>query len=106
MPRLRSLTRQLQTVDLRRARPAEKTADPFYSTPDYRLWRTAVISRAHGRCEWVGCTEPSGRRYADHIVEIKDGGEPFDIANGQCLCHRHHAQKTAAERAKRMTQKY
>jgi 5-methylcytosine-specific restriction endonuclease McrA len=37
----------------------------------------------------------------DHIIEIKDGGEPFDIKNTQSLCHLHHNKKSALERKKR-----
>jgi hypothetical protein len=40
--------------------------------------------------------------FADHIVELKDGGAAFDVANGQCLCGSHHTLKTNAERARRM----
>jgi 5-methylcytosine-specific restriction protein A len=32
--------------------------------------------------------------YADHIVELRDGGQPFDLRNGQCLCAVHHERKT------------
>lgn len=45
---------------------------------------------------------PVERLFADHIVELKDGGAPFDVANGQALCGAHHTLKTAAERQKRM----
>lgn len=31
----------------------------------------------------------------DHIIELKDGGAPFDEDNVQSLCHRHHNKKTA-----------
>jgi hypothetical protein len=40
--------------------------------------------------------------FADHIREIGDGGAPFDLANGQCLCGAHHTRKTTATRAKRL----
>jgi nitrite reductase/ring-hydroxylating ferredoxin subunit len=40
--------------------------------------------------------------FADHIVEVKDGGAKFDLANGQCLCGSCHTRKTAAARAQRM----
>jgi 5-methylcytosine-specific restriction endonuclease McrA len=33
----------------------------------------------------------------DHIVALRDDGDPFDLANLQPLCHRHHAAKTARE---------
>jgi 5-methylcytosine-specific restriction protein A len=39
--------------------------------------------------------------FADHIEELQDDGDPFDVANGQCLCGSHHTLKTAAVRARR-----
>jgi hypothetical protein len=39
--------------------------------------------------------------FADHRIEIKDGGHPFDLNNGQCLCSTHHELKTMAARAAR-----
>ncbi|OYW50928.1 MAG: hypothetical protein B7Z34_03715 [Novosphingobium sp. 12-62-10] len=44
---------------------------------------------------------PDHRMFADHKVEIKDGGAPFDLDNGQCLCGQHHSLKTAQARAAR-----
>lgn len=38
---------------------------------------------------------------ADHIIEIKDGGDIWDSNNLQGLCTYHHGVKTAAERVKR-----
>jgi 5-methylcytosine-specific restriction enzyme A len=39
--------------------------------------------------------------FADHVVELRDGGSPFDLANGRCLCGAHHTRKTNEARAKR-----
>ena len=39
--------------------------------------------------------------FADHIVELKDGGAPYDLNNGQCLCGSCHTRKTVAERVRR-----
>ena len=92
-----------------RVKPAPKRADPLYSTPEYLAWREQVIVRAGRRCEAIDngqrCTkaEPYNRMFADHIVEVRDDGARFDIANGQCLCGAHHTLKTVAERAKRAT---
>jgi nitrite reductase/ring-hydroxylating ferredoxin subunit len=82
-------------------KPAEKRADPIYSTPEFKQWRTVVIRRAGNICQWPGCTRSERRMFADHIVEVKDGGALFDPANGQCLCGSHHSLKTVAERRKR-----
>lgn len=99
---LRNLPSRLRTADLSCARVPAKTADPLYATPEYKLWREAVIARADGRCQARGCGRRERRMFADHVVEVKDGGARFDPANGQCLCGSHHTAKTAAERAKRM----
>lgn len=40
-------------------------------------------------------------RVIDHVVEIADGGQRYDIDNLQALCHACHNRKTADERAKR-----
>lgn len=37
----------------------------------------------------------------DHIIEVEDGGEFYDIDNLQSLCPRHHNVKTGAEKKKR-----
>jgi hypothetical protein len=40
--------------------------------------------------------------YADHIVELRDGGALLDLNNGQCLCGSHHEIKTMTARAHRL----
>lgn len=105
LPTLRPL---VKTLDTRTVPVEPKRADPFYLTPEYRAWRDAVIRRAGRRCEAVDAgvrchkAEPQHRLFADHVRERRDGGALYDIANGKCLCGRHHSLKTAGERAKRM----
>jgi len=88
--------------------PQPKTADVVYLTTDHRAWRRAVLDRAGNRCQalddGVRCTnaEPECRLFADHIIEIKDGGHATDIANGQALCGRHHSIKTNHARVLRL----
>lgn len=97
----------LPSMDGRRIAVLPKQAAPVYHTPEYRAWRAAVIARAGGRCEAVDegrrCekAEPGHRMFADHRVEIRDGGAKHDVANGQCLCGAHHTIKTARARAAR-----
>ena len=94
--------------DSRAIKPEAKTAEPFYRTADYRAWREAVIRRAGRRCEAIDngwrCTkaEPRYRIFADHRTELRDGGAPLDVANGQALCSSHHVAKTYRARAERM----
>ena len=106
--RLRPLIGRL--ADSRPVKPEAKRADPFYLTPEYRAWRETVISRAGRRCEDIDeatgqrCAkaEPRHRMFADHIIEVKDGGAPYDPINGKCRCGSHHTRKTAQARADRL----
>lgn len=88
-------------------RPEPKAVDPYYLTDEHRAWREQVIRNANDRCQWiengVRCSKaaPKHRMFADHVRERRDGGAPFDPANGQCLCGRHHSLKTAKARAQR-----
>src|SRR3546814_20236885 len=76
-------------------RAAPNVAEQFYSS---REWRSLVasIKRERGdRCERPGCTTPTQRVIADHIVERKDGGADLDAGNIELLCFTHHQRKTA-----------
>lgn len=44
-------------------------------------------------------------KIVDHIIELEDGGEPFDINNLQHLCHSCHNTKTGQEARKRNRKK-
>lgn len=106
--KLRFAQPRIPTADISIAKQPPKVKDPELSTPEFRAWRRAVMHRAGYRCQWVEhgqrCTKsaPDHRLIADHIVERKDGGAPYDPANGQALCDSHHTLKTNAARAKRM----
>jgi hypothetical protein len=106
MAKIKMIGPRVATIDTRAAKPPPKTADPIYSTPEYQEWRARVIARAKGICEWPGCGRKERRMFADHKVELADGGAPFDPANGQCLCGSHHTIKTNEARAKRMAERY
>ncbi|EHM00541.1 HNH endonuclease domain protein [Acetobacteraceae bacterium AT-5844] len=91
---------RIATLDLRTARPAPKVAASHYTRPEHRQWRAEVIRRAGGRCQ--GCGRGNTRLFADHIVELKDGGAPLALSNGQALCGSCHSAKTARSRAARL----
>lgn len=99
MSRLSTIKPRLAVANLSRAKVPPKTADPWYLTPEHRLWSRAVINRAGSQCEKCGRT--GTRLFADHIKEIRDGGELLDPMNGQALCGSCHGAKTHAERNKR-----
>ena len=106
--RIRTLAPLVPKGSGRTVAMAPKQVDPFYQSREYLAWREQVIALAGRRCVDVEngkrChkAEPLHRMFADHIKERRDGGDPLDPANGQCLCGRHHSLKTAAERAKRL----
>ena len=103
--RLTRLAGRIATLDTRCAQPAPKLADRFYTSPEYLAWRAIVIARAGGRCQDPACQRPgrrASRLFADHVVELKDGGAPLDPANGLARCGSCHTRKTIAARAARM----
>lgn len=94
----------VRTRDTSIARPRPKVAAPIYQTGDYKTWRQAVIARAGGLCQDRQCLTPlrkGMRLFADHVRELKDGGAPFDVANGLARCGSCHTRKTAAARVAR-----
>jgi len=101
MARLTMLSPRVPTMDTRTAKPPPKAADAELLSAEWREMRARVIRETRGRCQHPGCGKAEGRMYVDHIEERRDGGGVLDRANLQCLCPRHHALKTNAERAKR-----
>ena len=109
MPKLRSLAPLVRTTNTATTPLPPKVKAEVYTTPAFRAWRATVVGRAGGRCEYHDhhghrCTraQPEHRMFADHIVEIKDGGSLLDVTNGQCLCYSHHSIKTFEVRKKRL----
>lgn len=106
-PRLGTLKPAVGRLDTRTAHLPPKVADPHYNSAEHDAWRSVVIGRAGGQCEWIEdgrrCdrAQPHHRMFADHIKERSDGGADVDLANGQCLCGKHHTIKTNLERMKR-----
>lgn len=90
----------VRVADTRTARPAPKVADGFYLTPAWRAAREEAVALGLNRC--AKCGRTGCRLFVDHIVELQDGGAPFDQSNLEAICGSCHSAKTAAERAKRM----
>jgi hypothetical protein len=115
MPKLRSLSPLVRALDTRTVQPpprdkAPKERNAIYNSREFQAWRGRVIARAGARCEATDahgnrCPKayPKHRVYADHIVELRDGGQPFEVANGQCLCASHHELKTHSARNQRLS---
>jgi 5-methylcytosine-specific restriction enzyme A len=93
MGRLTSLGSPIPKLDTSIAKVPPKTADAHYLTPEHKAWRLAVLKRAAFKCQGPG--PHNGPLHADHITEIRDGGDPLDPMNGQALCQACHNRKTA-----------
>ena len=64
----------------------KKVRKPFYINPGWKRYRKWYLS-GHPlceRCQRHGKTVPA--TLVHHIVELEDGGEPFDPANTEALC--------------------
>jgi len=96
--KLRSAPARLGTIG-RSVGFAPKVADPFYTSPEWQALRARIIRDRGARCEV--CGNEGVRIYADHLVELKDGGAPLDPSNVGLKCASCHSTKTAAERTKR-----
>jgi 5-methylcytosine-specific restriction enzyme A len=69
-----------------------------YCSKAHRAWRLAVLTRDAWTCQRCGRVADGHREaHADHVVPISQGGERYDLANGQTLCHGCHSVKTAKE---------
>jgi len=79
-------------------------ADGFYHTDEWRKARSMALA--------IGgfCCAACGRRgcllYVDHIVELRDGGAPYEQSNLRPLCGACHSSKTASERTWRQRTAY
>lgn len=109
---LRTMGTRVAAADFRRVRPAPKTADSFYLSPEWRAFVEALIverfgSKANARCEDKQCRHPHRlgiRVFGDHIVELKDDGPALSKANILFRCGACHTRKTAEQRARRLAQ--
>ena len=100
----------VRCIDVRSANPAPKYVDPFYQSAEWTAFQSAVVAERGRVCEDPACDgrthRPGMRVFADHIVERKDGGAPFDRRNIMLRCGASHSRKTALARAKRTTQRF
>jgi 5-methylcytosine-specific restriction protein A len=98
------LAPQVNTLDTRIAKPPDKVADKFYSSPEWRELLNAIIKVRGWICQDPRCTRPNGpwrRIYGDHIIELRDGGARLDPDNVLLRCASCHTRKTVEARAAR-----
>jgi|688.fasta_scaffold164647_4 5-methylcytosine-specific restriction endonuclease McrA len=69
-----------------------------YCDKAHRAWRRAVLTRDGWQCRTCGRVCGGYREaQADHVVPVSQGGDRYDVANGQCLCIACHGRKTRGE---------
>lgn len=104
MGRLRAPPSRLRNAPGRFPQPKKERA-AVYGTAAHERWRDQVLERAGHACQGRDHDETrprSGvRLYADHKIEISDGGDALDVRNGQALCASCHGLKTARARSLR-----
>ena len=60
-------------------------------------WRKAVLTRDKHQCQLRYSTCTGKATEADHIINVKAGGNRTDVTNGQATCTNCHKRKTQAE---------
>lgn len=107
---VRTLGPLVRVIDTRCAASAVKRTDPFYSTPEWRQFQSQIIAERGRVCEDPTCDgrthKPGMRVFADHLVELQDGGAPFDPRNIMLRCGASHTRKTLAVRGERLSRRF
>lgn len=108
--RLTTRVARLAIQDTRSIRAPPTTTNPFYRSPEWTTLMSRLIRQRGRACEECGRTQEEDGRpvriYGDHIRELRDGGAPLDPANIRLLDANCHNKKTAAERAKRLAERF
>lgn len=107
---LKTRPSRLAIQDTRSIKPPSTTTNPFYLSPEWRTLIARLIRQRGRACEECGRTQEEDGRpvriYGDHIRELRDGGAPLDPINIRLLDATCHNKKTAAERAKRLAERF
>ena len=69
----------------------------IYNSKKHKIWRSAILTKNPICVECQKRGKIVEAKEADHITPIEQGGEPYDLANGQGLCKSCHSKKTAKE---------
>lgn len=75
-------------------RPAWEGSTNPGSTSRWRKLRAAKL-RASPICETPGCRLLATE--VDHVIPLSAGGDRWDWANCQSLCHQHHLDKSVVD---------
>lgn len=74
----------------------DKESAKIYNSGKWRFYiRPKVLTRDAMKCAMCSRFEQSKNLIVDHIEELKDGGDPYDMNNLQTLCKPCHNSKTS-----------
>lgn len=90
---VRSHLQEIRKARRARARARFAESKKVYNSRRWQRIRRRVLLRD------VFCRRGCGElaAHVDHIVDIANGGDPYDLDNLQALCARCHGQKTAGK---------
>ncbi len=83
------------------AAPRDKNTDSFYGTAAWQRFRNDYKSKNPLHEDRIEERRTVSVYCIDHIVELKDGGDPFNEDSSRSRCRICHARKTAAEKRNR-----
>ncbi|SFM16718.1 HNH endonuclease [Shimia aestuarii] len=96
-PGLRSPTVGLRVAKVKEDQSRTRAGFSLYGSDKWKRL-SAQLRRDHPYCRQCGKTSMQTTLQVDHIVPLRDGGDPFDRSNLQVLCIPCHNTKTRAER--------
>ncbi|MDP2338045.1 MAG: HNH endonuclease signature motif containing protein [Bacteroidota bacterium] len=102
MPTIKFSTRKAWEGEKEVSKGAFSEDTSFYHSTAWRKL-TKAYRRAHPLCECAECqlrVVPLPSEHTDHIVPVKDGGEPLAWDNLQALNRVCHNRKSAKEKKK------
>jgi 5-methylcytosine-specific restriction protein A len=99
MVRLQRLRSRIASAPSRVA-PLKKVAKSIYNDPRWKALMVKIIAKRGRKCE--DCGRTGCRIFGDHVIELNDGGEPFDEDNVRLRCGSCHGIKTAAAKRARL----
>ena len=88
-----------QTAKVYNEQSRSKESTAVYNTRRWKKLRAAQLSREPLCVNIVVCGNVA--TIVDHVVEIRDGGEPFSIENLESMCQCCHNTKTALVKRER-----
>lgn len=102
--RIATVPRRIATISTASAAVPSRKVNRFYLSPAWRALMQRLINERGAKCE--KCGRSGCRIFGDHIIELRDDGDPLAEQNIQLLCGSCHTSKTSQQRDIRMRATY